>query len=164
MSSKEGEIREVEVNEEEIETFRQSFAMFDKDGSGYISTDELKAMLTKFGDTPTDEEMKAILERIDQNGDGRISFEEFIVVHKDRTLSSTSEGDETEEDMMNAFKMLDTDGSGFIEVAELKEVLRAQGVDLSDLDESAFAMLLEADEDGDGKIDFKEFHKIWESS
>lgn len=161
MSGKE-EVRELELNEDELETFRQSFAMFDKDGSGWISAEELKVMLTKFGDEPTDKEMKAILERIDQNGDGRITFDEFVVVHKDRLGSG--EYDETEEDMMNAFKMLDTDGSGFIEVAELREVLRAQGVDLDDLDESAASMLAEADEDGDGKIDFKEFHKIWESS
>eukprot|EP00939_MAST-03C_sp_MAST-3C-sp1_P002642 g2642.t1 len=161
MSGKE-EVRELELNEDELETFRQSFAMFDKDGSGWISAEELKVMLTKFGDEPTDKEMKAILERIDQNGDGRITFDEFVVVHKDRLGSG--ECDETEEDMMNAFKMLDTDGSGFIEVAELREVLRAQGVDLDDLDESAASMLAEADEDGDGKIDFKEFHKIWESS
>ena len=49
--------------------------MFDKDGSGAISLEELKQALGISDDQ--DEVLTKLLEEIDENNDGEIQFEEF---------------------------------------------------------------------------------------
>ena len=53
--------------------------MFDKDGSGVISADEIREVL-QFGGTNTlsAEAVDIIIKQVDANGDGEISFEEFV--------------------------------------------------------------------------------------
>ena len=57
--------------------------MFDKDGSGSISADEIRDVLS-FGGTNalSKEAVDAILKQVDENGDGDISFEEFSEMMK----------------------------------------------------------------------------------
>jgi Ca2+-binding protein (EF-Hand superfamily) len=42
--------------------------MFDKDGSGYITTRELKALLRCLGCNPTDSELQQIINESDADG------------------------------------------------------------------------------------------------
>ncbi|KAL2078385.1 hypothetical protein ACEWY4_026070 [Coilia grayii] len=68
--------------------------------------------------------------------------------------------EEQEESIRSAFKMLDKDGSGYIEWNEIKYILSSvpNTVPLVPLsDEEAEALIQVADTDGDGRIDFKEF-------
>jgi calcium-dependent protein kinase len=52
-----------------------AFNAFDKDGSGAISSDELKEML---GDEITEENVWAeLIQTVDQNGDGEVDLKEF---------------------------------------------------------------------------------------
>ena len=53
--------------------------MFDKDGSGIITADEIKEVL-QFGGTNqlNVAAITAIIKQVDENGDGEISFEEFV--------------------------------------------------------------------------------------
>ena len=55
--------------------------MFDKDGSGIISADEIRDVLC-FGGTNSlsAEAVDAIIKQVDENGDGEIQFEEFVVM------------------------------------------------------------------------------------
>ena len=48
--------------------------MFDKDGNGTISGDEIKAVLGKSGDMKVLDDM---IKEVDTNGDGEISLVEF---------------------------------------------------------------------------------------
>ena len=50
--------------------------MFDKDGNGSISIDEVKEVLS-FDESLDENIVKEIVEQVDVNGDGEISFEEF---------------------------------------------------------------------------------------
>ena len=50
--------------------------MFDKDGGGTISTEEVKQVLS-FGQNLDEEVINQIIQQVDANGDGEISFEEF---------------------------------------------------------------------------------------
>ena len=58
-----------------------AFKMFDKDGGGSISTDEIKQVLS-FGQNLDEKVVNQIIEQVDANGDGEISFEEFVKVMK----------------------------------------------------------------------------------
>jgi Ca2+-binding EF-hand superfamily protein len=51
------------------------FKQFDIDGDGYIQEEELRQVMTKMGQNPTDEEIKAMFKAADINRDGKISFE-----------------------------------------------------------------------------------------
>ncbi|TWW58979.1 parvalbumin-7 [Takifugu flavidus] len=62
------------------------------------------------------------------------------------------------ESVKDVFRVLDVDGSGFIEEDELKYILKGfskEGRDLTDDETKAF--LKAADKDGDGKIGIDEF-------
>ena len=50
--------------------------MFDKDGGGTISLDEIKEVLS-FGQNVDPKALDQILMQADKNGDGEISFAEF---------------------------------------------------------------------------------------
>jgi calmodulin len=62
----------------------QAFKEFDKDGSGFISTDELKQVIASIGIELSDEEIKEMFKEVDKSGDGRISFDEFASVLSDK--------------------------------------------------------------------------------
>ncbi|KRZ56128.1 Calmodulin [Trichinella nativa] len=76
---------EVESDEERMElkeTFNVIFfiMIFDRDGDGYITAEELKNVLNDLGDPVSDEEVLAILTSTDNDKDGLISFEDFQAV------------------------------------------------------------------------------------
>ncbi|KAJ8309799.1 hypothetical protein KUTeg_011664, partial [Tegillarca granosa] len=56
---------------------RAAFRMFDLDGNGYITKDELKAILCGKGDTFGDQEADELIEEADLNKDGKIDYIEF---------------------------------------------------------------------------------------
>lgn len=53
-----------------------AFKMFDKDGGGSISVEEIKEVLS-FGQNLDEEVVQQIIQQVDANGDGEISYEEF---------------------------------------------------------------------------------------
>ncbi|KRZ66872.1 Calmodulin [Trichinella papuae] len=67
---------EVESDEERME-LKETFKIFDRDGDGYITVEELKNVLDDLGDPVSDEEVLAILTSTDNDKDGLISFEDF---------------------------------------------------------------------------------------
>lgn len=48
--------------------------VFDKDGSGYVSTEELRTMMMQLGDRLTEEEAEDMIREADVNEDGMIQY------------------------------------------------------------------------------------------
>lgn len=48
---------------------------YDKDGNGFISASEFKAVMAEYGTPISDEELAAIIKNADENHDGKIGFE-----------------------------------------------------------------------------------------
>lgn len=72
------------MNEKNIltnEKLQAAFKMFDKDGSGFISADEIKEVLG-FGKSLDEAQIMDIIKQVDDNGDGQISFDEFSAMMK----------------------------------------------------------------------------------
>ena len=70
-------LRMGESGDENEQKLREVFDIFDADGSGGIDRDEMRQLMKKLAQTLTEEEITAIMEEVDVDGDGEISFEEF---------------------------------------------------------------------------------------
>jgi len=72
------------MNEKQLtsnDKLQAAFNMFDKDGSGVISADEIREVLG-FGGSLDNKAIDLIIKQVDENGDGEISFEEFTEMMK----------------------------------------------------------------------------------
>lgn len=56
----------------------EAFKVFDKDGSGKISADELRSIMTDLGEKLTDGDVDEMIREADKDGDGEINIQEFI--------------------------------------------------------------------------------------
>uniref|UniRef100_A0A1Q3FT20 Putative calmodulin n=1 Tax=Culex tarsalis TaxID=7177 RepID=A0A1Q3FT20_CULTA len=56
----------------------EAFRIFDRDGNGRISADELRVALRSFGEQLTEEELEELLREADVNSDGQIDYQEFV--------------------------------------------------------------------------------------
>lgn len=61
---------------------RVAFRQFDRDGSGYIQTRELEEIMQQMGRRFNKEEVDAMINSLDKSGDGKISFDEFVILFK----------------------------------------------------------------------------------
>lgn len=70
-------LRMDEGNRDPEEDLLDAFNMFDADGSGKIDRNEVSQLMKKLAQTLTEEEIDQIMDEVDTNRDGEISFEEF---------------------------------------------------------------------------------------
>jgi len=67
------------VDKETLEKeLREAFRLFDKERNGFISRDSMKALLREIDDKLTEAELNAAIDEIDEDGSGKIEFEEFF--------------------------------------------------------------------------------------
>ncbi|KAF9618325.1 hypothetical protein IFM89_000960 [Coptis chinensis] len=62
------------------EELKEAFRVFGKDQNGFISTAELRHVMTNLGEKLTDEEVDEMIREADVDGDGQINYEEFVKV------------------------------------------------------------------------------------
>ncbi|XP_025963900.1 calcium-binding protein 7 isoform X1 [Dromaius novaehollandiae] len=70
----------VEIPEDELEEIREAFKVFDRDGNGFISKQELGTAMRSLGYMPNEVELEVIIQRLDMDGDGQVDFEEFVTL------------------------------------------------------------------------------------
>lgn len=112
------------ISEEQMEEFRESFKHFDKDNSDSLESLEFRACLISLGfpDIPTvpnpaeDAEFDRITKRVDPNGDGKISFGEFVAF-----MSEERADVQEKDDFLEQLKVL-AQGADFILPAQLAEL------------------------------------------
>ncbi|KAK8456915.1 hypothetical protein SEVIR_3G094600v4 [Setaria viridis] len=64
---------------DEEEDMREAFNVFDQNGDGYITVDELRSVLASLGlkQGRTAEDCRKMISKVDGDGDGRVDFTEF---------------------------------------------------------------------------------------
>lgn len=99
------------------EKFKLVFDKLDSDKNGVLSKEEfINGQKLFFGETFTNEEASGLFHKIDDNGDGWIQFDEFV-------LHTMDEKDLCNRDnLLAAFNAFDTDGSKTIDLKELMDI------------------------------------------
>ena len=69
MMAKKGKTRDME------EEIKEAFRVFDKDGNGFISKDELKHVMQSLGENLTSEEVEEMIREADIDGDGQVNYD-----------------------------------------------------------------------------------------
>ncbi|XP_044972807.1 probable calcium-binding protein CML41 [Hordeum vulgare subsp. vulgare] len=130
---------------------REIFRHFDRDMDGRISGRELGEFFASMGDGGA----KAALE-LDAAGGGdlMLGFEDFV-----RIVERKGGEEEEREDLRRAFEAFEAvKGSGRITPRGLQRVLSQLGDDPSVAE--CEAMIRAYDDDGDGELDFHDFHRM----
>jgi Ca2+-binding EF-hand superfamily protein len=143
------ELKKTALSDEEVEKLWEGFQVFDADGSGVISVEELGHVMRSLGQSPNETELRDMIKEVDVDLSGSIDFEEF------KALIVSKQGDRKSR-LKLAFSVFDEDGSGQITANELRSVMSQFGLTDKELDE----IVKEVDHDGDASIDFEEFCKL----
>lgn len=64
-------------SEEVLQNLREAFSIYDADGNGNITAEELQIVMKSLGDDFSLGECKKMISGVDSDGDGTINFEEF---------------------------------------------------------------------------------------
>ncbi|XP_010512205.1 PREDICTED: calmodulin-like protein 4 [Camelina sativa] len=136
---------------------KRVFQMFDKNGDGRITKEELNDSLENLGIFMPDKDLIQMIQKMDANGDGCVDINEF------ESLYGSIVEEKEEEDMRDAFNVFDQDGDGFITVKELKSVMASLGLKQGRTLKCCKEMIMQVDEDGDGRVNYKEFLQMMKS-
>ncbi|KAK3040505.1 hypothetical protein RJ639_028951 [Escallonia herrerae] len=141
------------LDEEQIVEFQEAFNLFDKNGDGCITVEELATVIRSLDQNPTEEELHGMINEVDADGNGTIEFVEFL-----NLMAKKIKETDAEEELKEAFKVFDKDQNGYISATELRHVMINLGEKLTD--EEVQQMIREADLDGDGQVNYEEFVKM----
>lgn len=131
---------------DDLKEFEVIFKKFDINGDGRLSIDEIKeGFQLLYGNVLSNIELETILNKMDMDKDNFVEYQEFLRVALDSKLLIN------ESNLKSAFEAFDRDNDGYLDKREMKMVLsEANDAYLKEL-------LILLDENGDGKINFKEF-------
>ena len=116
-----------------------------------IDKNVLKTLAKNLDQNYSEQEVERLIEEIDEDGNGKIEFEEFL-----NTLANKSVGDENI--VKQAFAILDRTDSGYITLNDLKHAMLCLGENYTN--EEINEMISLVDDDQDGVINFQEFNKL----
>lgn len=143
---------------EEIDRLAKRFMKLDADNNGAID----KAEFLSIPGISANPLARRVIEIFDENGGGDIDFKEFV-----QGLSIFSANTSHDEKLRFLFRIYDIDNDGYISNGELYLVLRlmvADSLSETQLQQLVDRTIVEADQDGDGRLSFAEFKNIVQSS
>ena len=130
--------------------YKKAFDIYDKDKDEKINLTELGNIMKSIGQNPSESELQDMINEIDIDGEGVITFDGFISLMEKKLRDA-----DTEEELIESFKVFDKDGNGLISSENLRDVVVSLGMKFSQ--EEIDEMIREADNDGDGFINYEEF-------
>ncbi|KAM0840012.1 hypothetical protein ACQ4PT_059950 [Festuca glaucescens] len=144
---------------------RRVFDLFDRNGDGKITTDEMGSALDTLGLGADRAGLEATVAAYIPAGANGLGFNAFESLHRalgDVLWGPIVEQEEPEkegedEDMKEAFRQFDQNGDGFISTTELQAMVKKLGVVEARSLATVQEMICNVDRDRDGQVDFGEF-------
>ena len=136
---------------DQLAEFREAFTLFDKAETGSIAERDVGTVMRAAGANPGETD---VINMIQEYGDGGINFEAFCKMMS-TLLSATPD---SEEEIIECFKVFDQEGKGTMSVPELKNVMCSLGEKMTD--EEVDDMVSDVKLDGDGRFNYAELVKI----
>jgi calmodulin len=144
------------VSEDQVKQAKTVFEKFDKRGQAKISTNDLGPAFRSLNLTVKPDALKEWADSVDDDATGFIDLNGFLII-----LARKMQDDQDEKDLREAFRVLDKNKRGEIDVEDLRWILKGLGDDLTD--EDVDDMIRDTDTDGSGFVDFDEFYKLMTS-
>lgn len=141
------------LSEELIADLLEGFTVFDKFEDGTIPTKEIGSLVHALGKLFDEAELKEMTEELDPHDKGTIIFPDFLVM-----MTRKMRYIDPEEELHEAFRILDNDGNGCISCELLKEILTTMGDPITARE--ADVLNREADFDSDGQIVLDDFYTM----
>ena len=129
------------------EEVKECFDLFDRTGSKKIPVEMLGKLIRSVGQTPSNAEVADFIKEIDSDSTGTFDYAALVAL-LERHWKPPASADQ----VIEAFKIFDPDGTGTISSGEMRTVMTNLGEKLTK--EEVDAMLKEADPDNSGKIDY----------
>lgn len=140
------------MTDQDINDIREAFDLFDLDGNGAISVDELYSAMESLG-VESKGTIQQVLTRFDKNRSGDIDFEEFVDMMTSSMLTV-----EDRAHCKDVFDLFDDDKKGVITLDNLKRVANTIGETMSDLE--LMNIIKRVNTEGTGEITFDEFFAV----
>jgi len=137
---------------DQLAEFREAFTLFDKQESGSILEKDVGTVIRAAGGNPSETEVINMIQ--DSGCDKDINFEAFCEMMS-KVLLATQD---SEEEIIECFKVFDQEGKGTMSVQELKNVMCSLGEKMTD--EEVDDMVSDVKMDGDGRFNYAELVKI----
>ena len=83
---------------------RETFDLYDVDGSGGLDQEEIKQLMATLGHDLTDEEVSDMIAEVDEDGNGDIDYDEFVSMFKGIKSSGDGKQKKVEKKSENAIK------------------------------------------------------------
>ncbi|CAI2380805.1 unnamed protein product [Moneuplotes crassus] len=140
-----------------IEEIEQAFKKIDKDGNNNKELQELISnifphfpLLPAAGFQVTNKEIENIIDNVDTNGSGAIQIDEFKKVMKNKMQEI-----DFDEEIIEAFRIFDTEGGCKITLAKIKEILKKSDPKIPD--DEINIIIREIDKHNDGTFHYEEY-------
>uniref|UniRef100_A0A1I8H0H6 Calmodulin n=1 Tax=Macrostomum lignano TaxID=282301 RepID=A0A1I8H0H6_9PLAT len=134
---------EFDLSEDEIAELREAFLLFDRDGGGTISANELGDVMRSLGQNPSEDEVQRLIRQVDVDGNGELDFAEFTIL----MMKKMNEG-ESGTQIREALKVFDEQDTGKLHVDKLRYIMVSLGDRMDPSEVEELVQLLEPDEDG----------------
>ncbi|XWS09535.1 hypothetical protein CRYUN_Cryun40dG0093000 [Craigia yunnanensis] len=159
---------------------RRVFDIFDKNGDGMITVQEINQALSRLGLQTDLSDLDSIIKSFIKAGNIGLTYDDFDALHQslDQTFFGLDSEENIEEeaeaveeeakmspesDLTEAFKVFDEDGDGFISAQELQVVLGKLGLPDGREIDRVEQMICSVDQNHDGRVDFFEFKHMMQS-
>ncbi|MCQ2816601.1 MAG: EF-hand domain-containing protein [archaeon] len=181
-------VRVGELPPKRMAELKKAFDLFDKDGSGEISVNEIYRIMKNVGNPITKTEIREMIKDIDVSGNEELDFDEFCRLVKrieeptrqekkeevklrskpkkfknkeeEKKMEEELNSEEIDDDrVLKAFMTFDKNKKGKISNAEFRYILEQLGYKLDP--EYVDDIFKEANLDEDGDLYYKDFINLW---
>jgi len=134
---------------ESISNLKKAFEVFDKNKDGNISISDLKDLVKLLGQEISDVQLQSIIHEVDSDGKEKIDFKEFLGL-----MSRKMRDPDTDEELIEVFKVFDSEGDGTISKKEMKLIV---GENLS---EEEIEEIFKEGANGEERINYEDFVRM----